>query len=104
MDSLPRSPTLFISFLTNYIMFNHEPCIDRIQKVTVADHWNQMIRIVMNPKLPFPGVNVLKKTNKSKLSFALQRALQREWINKSLTKQTTDDHRQKMEFLAFLIK
>ena len=49
----------------------------------------------MNPKLTFPGVNVLKNTNKSNLSFALQTALQREWINKSLTKQTTDDHRQK---------
>ena len=76
-------------------MFNHEPCIDRIQKVTVADHWNQMIRIVMNPKLTFPGVNVLKNTDKSNLSLALQTALQRDWINQSLTKQTTDDHRQK---------
>ena len=54
-----------------------------------------MIRIVINPKLTFPGVNVLKNTNKSNLSFALQTALQREWINKNLTKQTTDDHRQK---------
>ena len=41
MDSLPRSPTLFISFLTKDIMFNYEPRLDRIQKVTVAHHWNQ---------------------------------------------------------------
>ena len=49
----------------------------------------------MNPKLTFPGVNVLKNADKSNLSFALQTALQRDWINQSLTKQTTDDHQPK---------
>ena len=41
MDSLPKSLTLFISFLTNDLVFNYEPRLDRFQKVTVAHHYNQ---------------------------------------------------------------